>query len=118
MRINITARHFKLNDDLKVYTENEVQQLTKYFDNIIDLDVILEWQKFHRTAELKTSVFGTMLTAQYQADEMHKAIHGAVDKMERQLIKYKEKLRNFDHEKTTPQPVEAGEDEMEDFLEE
>lgn len=117
MRINITARHFKLKDDLRTYTENEVQQLTKYFDNIIDLDVILEWQKFHRTAELKTNVFGNMLTAHAEADEMHKAINSAVEKMERQLIKYKEKLRKFDHEKPVPQPVEAGDDDMEDYLE-
>jgi putative sigma-54 modulation protein len=105
MRINITARHFKLSDELRDFTEKELHRLKKYYDQIIDAEVILEWQKIHRTAEIKMSVYGTMLTAQAQAEEMHKAVNSAIDKMERQLIKYKDKLRNFDHEKTAGETI-------------
>lgn len=114
MRINITARHFKLKDELKQFTEKEIQRLQKYYDQIIDAEVVLEWQKIHRRAEIKMTVYGTVLTAQYRADEMHKAINGAIEKMERQLKKYKEKLQGFDHEKVTgemtPSLVESEED--------
>jgi len=99
MRINITARHFKMRDELRTYTEKEIQRLQKYYDQVIDADVILEWQKIHRIAEIKMSVYGTVLTAQAQADEMHKAINNAIEKLERQLKKYKDKLRDFNHEK-------------------
>lgn len=101
MRINITARHFKLKEELRTFTEKEIQRLQKYYDQIIDADVVLEWQKINRTAEIKMSVYGTVLTAQAQADEMHKAIGSAINKMERQLKKYKAKLRDFEHEKVT-----------------
>ena len=90
-----------MRDELRTYTEKEIQRLQKYYDQIIDADVILEWQKIHRTAEIKMSVYGTILTAQGKADEMHKAINHAIEKLERQLIKYKDKLRDFSHEKTT-----------------
>ncbi len=116
MRTQITARHFKLTDEVKSYAEQEVQSLSKYFDNIIDVDVILEWQKFYRMAEIKMNVHGTILTAQEQADEIHKAINGAIQKMERQLVKYKDKLRGFDHEKldTQPEEIVAEESEIEE----
>ncbi|NQT25798.1 ribosome-associated translation inhibitor RaiA [candidate division KSB1 bacterium] len=117
MRINITARHFKLSDDLRTFTEKEIQRLKKYFDQIIDVDVILEWQKIHRSAEIKVSVYGNLLTAQAQADEMHKAIINAIEKLERQLIKYKGKLRDFDHEKPGEIPAPVTEED-EPYLEE
>ena len=118
MRINITARHFKLRDELRTFTEKEIQRLQKYYDQIIDADVILEWQKIHRTAEIKMSVYGTVLTAQAQADEMHKAISHAIEKLERQLIKYKDKLRDFDHEKSAGEIATPVTEENEAYSEE
>ena len=99
MRLNITARHFKMSESLKIYTEKEVQRLKKYFDGIIDIEVILDWEKNHRIVEINISVYGTLLTAQEQSNDMKRAINGAIDKLERQLLKYKERLRKFDHEK-------------------
>jgi len=106
MRTTITARHFKLTDEIKSFTEKEAQRLTKYFDGIMDVEVILEWQKFYRRAEIKMNVYGTLLTSKGRSDEIHKAIVGAVEKMERQLVKYKDKLRGFDHEKPEISSVE------------
>jgi putative sigma-54 modulation protein len=99
MRLNITARRFKLSEDLKEFTQTEAYRLKKYYDGIIDVEVILGWEKKTRTAEIKTSVFGTVLTAKEQAEDMKLAVRQAVDKLERQLIKYKDKLRGFDREK-------------------
>jgi putative sigma-54 modulation protein len=99
MRLNITARHFKLSESLKHYVENEVRRLKKYYDGIIDIEVILEWEKSHRMVEIKTLVYGTVLTAQDQSEDMKKAINSTVDKLERQILKYKERLKGFEHEK-------------------
>ena len=99
MRINITARHFKLNDDLREYVENEVVRFKKYYEPIIDVDVILGWEKQDRIAEINSTVYGTVLTAHERSGDMRKSIDRAVDKLERQLKKYKERLRSFEHEK-------------------
>ena len=99
MRLNITARHFKLSESLRTFTEEEVQRLKKYYDGIIDIEVILGWEKIHRTAEINISVHGTLLTAQERSDDLKRAINSAVDKLERQLLKYKERLRKVEHEK-------------------
>jgi len=99
MRFNITARRFKLSEELKEYTQIEASRLKKYYDGIIDTEVILGWEKKTRSAEIKIAVFGTLLTAKEGSDDMKLAIRQAVDKLERQLIKYKDKLRGFDREK-------------------
>lgn len=99
MRLNITARHFKLSESLRSYTEKEIQRLNKYYDGIIDVEVVLDWEKNNRIVEINISVHGTLLTAQERSDDMKKAINVAVDKCERQLLKYKERLRGFEHEK-------------------
>jgi putative sigma-54 modulation protein len=100
MRFNITARHFKLSDELKAFTQEEASRLAKYYDGILDIEVILGWEKKNRTAEIKIAVYGTVLTATESSEDMQASVRAAVDKMERQLIKYKDKLRGFEHEKT------------------
>lgn len=119
MRVNITAHRFKLTDDLRAFTEEEVAHFSKYYDGIIDVDVILSWEKFHRMAEMKISVQGTLLSAQERSDDMHKSVKLCADKLERQLIKYKSRMRDFDHDKimgeTVPQTDEGDEY---DYLEE
>ena len=99
MRIAVTARRFKLSEDLKQYAENEVVRLTKYYEPIIDVDVILSWEKQDRIAEVNTSVNGTVLSAHERSEDMRKSIDGAVGKLERQLKKYKERHRGFEHQK-------------------
>jgi putative sigma-54 modulation protein len=105
MRLNITARHFKLTESLKNYIENEVKRLKKYYDGIIDIHVILNWEKSDRIVEINISVYGTILTARERSDDMKKAVNKTVDKLERQLMKYKERLRGFEHEKPMDESV-------------
>jgi putative sigma-54 modulation protein len=99
MRINITSRRFRLSDDLKDYTEKTVRRLKKYYEPIIDVDIVLGWEKKDRMAEINISVYGTILSAHERSEDMRKSIDRAVDKLERQLKKYKDRRRGFEHEK-------------------
>jgi putative sigma-54 modulation protein len=110
MRITITARKFKLQESLKNFTQREVMRLEKYYNGIMDTEVILSWEKFYRMAEIKMHVFGTMLTTQERADDMRKAIKLSIEKMERQLVKYKDKMHHFDHEKPVPESISESEE--------
>jgi len=110
MRITITARHFKLPENIKNYAQREVMRLEKYYDGIIDTEVVLSWEKFYRMAEIKMRVFGTTLTSQEREEDMKKAIKQSIEKMERQLLKYKNKLHDFNHEKGVPKSVPETED--------
>jgi len=114
MRINITARRFKLSDELKDYAENEVMRLKKYYDEIIDTEVILAWEKNDRLAEINVGLNGTKLSAHDRSEDLHKSITLAVDKLERQIQKYKGRRHGFDHESLASMaPVsEATDDEL------
>ena len=107
MRINITARRFKLKEPLRQFTEEEVLRLKKYYDAIVDVEVILNWEKHDRITEIKMLVYGTLLTAEARSEDMKKSIYEAVEKMERQLLKYKDRLRGFDHQRAVGQRFSA-----------
>ena len=107
MQIKITARKFNLKDELREFVEKETSHFTKYFDGIIEADVILSWEKFYRLAEIKLTVQGTVLNAKERSEDIKKAVHLCVDKLERQLIKYKEKLHEFEHQKASSEIVNA-----------
>ena len=91
MRINFTARHYKPSERLKEYAQNEVKRLEKYYDGIIDCDIILDYQKDIQIAEIIVSVYGSKLTVKEKTDDIYKSIDFAVTKLERKLKKYKQK---------------------------
>ncbi len=103
MRINITARRFRLSEKIKKHTENEISRLKKYFDGILEADVILSWEKKDRIAEINIQVYGTVLSAHERSENMIKSIDLAVEKMERQIKKYKSRLKEHKHEKAGAQ---------------
>ena len=109
MRVNITARHYKALDKLKEYAENSVQKLTKYFDGIIECEIILDYEKTIQVVEIVMKVHKQKLFSREKSKDIYKCIDLAVDKIERQLKKYKEKLKNHSHTKVgsfgEPSPV-------------
>ena len=94
MRINLSARHFKASKNLKDFTQDEVMRLKKYYDGIIDCEVVLDKQKENRSCELAVKVYGSTLVASETTDDHYKSIVRAVDKVEQQLRRYKDKLKN------------------------
>lgn len=105
MRIQFTARHFKASDRLRTYAEMEVQRLKRYFDGIIDCEIILDREKLLHIAEVNVNVYNTRLTAIEKSDEIHKSIDLAVAKLERRLKRYKQKLRTRDRVGLADVPV-------------
>lgn len=99
MNLTITARRFKLKDDLKTYVEEKVKKLGRFYDNILDVEVVLGWEKISRYTELRISVNNKQIVVKEVSDEMRKSFDLALDRAERQLKKYKEKLRTPTKEK-------------------
>ncbi|UCF64338.1 MAG: ribosome-associated translation inhibitor RaiA [bacterium] len=93
MNLTITARHFKLQDDLKAYVEEKVRKLDRYYENILDIDVVLGWEKLNRYTELRINVFSKQIVIKETSDEIRKSFDVAMDRAERQLKRYKEKLK-------------------------
>lgn len=99
MRITFTARHFKPSQRLKAHAEEQVTKLKRYYEGILDIEIILDYVKQEQVAELVAKVYGTRLAVVEKSGDMYKSIDLAVEKMERQLKRYKEKLHEFDKER-------------------
>ncbi|MDZ7315089.1 MAG: ribosome-associated translation inhibitor RaiA [candidate division KSB1 bacterium] len=99
MTVTFTARHFKTSDRLKEFATQEVRRLKKYYDDILEVDIVLDYVKLEQVAEISIKVYGQRLTVVEKSEDMYKSITLAVDKLERKLLKYKEKLRHFDKER-------------------
>ena len=97
MKIEITARNFKLGNRLKIYIENEINSLEKHYDRILDCQVILEKVKNDSIAELILRVYGKVLVTKDTSEDMFKSVDGAAEKLRRRLKKYKQKLKDFGH---------------------
>lgn len=98
MNVQFTARHFKAHDGLKNYALQQVSTLRKYYDGIVNGNVTLRFEKSKdsvKIAEINLAVYGTQLVAIEKSENFYKSIDHAVEKLERQLLKYKGKRRGL-----------------------
>ncbi len=101
MQTRITARHYQLNNGIKEFAQERISTLLKFFENIIDAHIILDQIRHNQIAELTVKVYGTKLMSKGKSTDMRASIDQAVEKMEKQLKKYKTRLKQKDPEKIT-----------------
>jgi putative sigma-54 modulation protein len=96
MQVQFTARKFKAHQTLREHATEAVSRLPKIYDGIVRGDVVLGFDRSSNSvkwAEVTLHVQGTVLTAKEQSDDFVKSIDQAVGKIERQLSKYKSRVR-------------------------
>jgi putative sigma-54 modulation protein len=94
MNISITSRKFKARETLKDFINSEVVSLERFYDDILNADVILSYQNTRdsiKNAEIILKIPGMILKAEDNSDDYKKSISGAVEKLSRQLSKIKTK---------------------------
>ncbi len=94
MQINITGHHLNLTTPLKDYVEKKFERLTRHFDHVINIHVVLTVEKLIHRAEASLQVSGNKLFADASDEGMYAAVDSLVDKLDRQIVKHKEKLKD------------------------
>jgi putative sigma-54 modulation protein len=102
MKIIIKAHHVTITDSLKTYANKKIERLDKFFDHIQSISVgldVLGSSNENQTQEAAATILasGTIIRAKECSKDMYASIDVLVDKLEKQLIKHKEKVR--DHKK-------------------
>ncbi|CAH9063295.1 Ribosome hibernation promoting factor [Pseudoalteromonas holothuriae] len=92
MQLNLTGRHVEITDALRDYVNNKFAKLERHFDHINNVHVILDVEKLVQKAEATLHVNGGELFASTEHQDMYAAIDGLINKLDRQVIKHKEKL--------------------------
>jgi len=94
VNINITSRKFKAKDSLKELINAEVNALEKYYDGILDVDIVLSYiheKDSIKTAEFIVKVPGKTITVSEESDDFSKSVNVGLDKLKRLLKKEKQK---------------------------
>ncbi len=94
MQINITGQNLKITESLKEYIEKKFEKLTRHFDHVINIHVVLAVEKLEHNAEASLQVSGNKIFANASNEGMYAAIDKLVDKLDRQIVKHKEKLKD------------------------
>ncbi|MCY4642152.1 MAG: ribosome-associated translation inhibitor RaiA [Gammaproteobacteria bacterium] len=94
MQIDITGHHLKVTTALRNYVEKKFKRLTKHFDNVINIHVVLTVEKLTHKAEASLHVRGNRIFANSNNEGMYAAVDSLVDKLDRQIVKHKEKLKD------------------------
>jgi len=94
MQIDITGHHVEVTPLLNKYIKEKVTRLKRHFDQVLNIHIILEVQKHNHMAEASINVSGNHIFAEATGHDMYAAIDFLADKLDRQILKHKEKLRN------------------------
>jgi putative sigma-54 modulation protein len=94
IKVSVTFRHTQPTAALKLYVEQKIHRIGKYFSHPLDARVILAVEsKECQVAEVELHTHGTMILGKEQHQDMYAAIDLAIDKIERQIKKQKAKTK-------------------------
>ncbi|KOR32040.1 ribosome hibernation promoting factor HPF [Achromatium sp. WMS3] len=95
MQISVTGHHIEITNALKDYVNTKFKRLERHFDQLIDIHVVLGVEKLRQKAEASIQLNGAKVFADVSHDDMYAAIDGLIDKLDRQVIKHKEKKNDY-----------------------
>jgi len=94
MDIIVTFRHTEPTESLRTYAEEKVSKIKKYLDFPLEAHIVLTVEKFRHMADVTLSLNGTMIKGVEETGDMYSAIDQVMDKIEKQVKKYRDKIRN------------------------
>ncbi len=92
MQLSVTGHHVEVSPPLREYVFNKIEKIERHFDHVSDVHCILTVEKLRHKAEATVGVNGSTIYADATEEDMYAAIDGLVDKLDRQIRKYKEKM--------------------------
>jgi len=94
MNLNVTGHHVEVTDSMRNYVVEKLQRLQRHSENLFDIHVILSVEKDRQTAEATVQLAGAKIHADTTEPDMYAAIDLMMDKLDRQLLRHKEKTKN------------------------
>ena len=95
MNLNLTGHHVEITPAMRDYVTSKLSKITRHFDHVIDVTVILSVEKLKQKAEANVHVRGKDIFVETDGADMYASIDSLVDKMDRQILKHKEKNASY-----------------------
>ena len=94
MQLNLSGQHIDITDSLRDHVNKKFEKLTRHFDHMTNVHVVLSVEKLRQKAEATEHASGADLFASDEQENMYSAIENLVAKLDRQIIKHKDKITN------------------------
>lgn len=98
MNLHVTGHHLPVTPAIRDYLESKLQRVRNHFDHVIDVNVILTVEKLQQKVEATVHVRGRDIFCESTAEDMYAAIDTLVDRLDRAVLKHKEKSLSQRHD--------------------
>ena len=91
MNLNLTGNHVEITPAMRDYVLSKTEKIMRYFDYVVDVNVTLSVEKLKQKAEATIHMRGRDIFVEADSSDMYASIDSMADKLDRQILKYKEK---------------------------
>jgi len=91
MQLSLSGHHVEVTPSMRAYVEKKLERISRHFDHVIDVHCILTVEKLRQKAEATLHVRGNSVHAEATEENMYTAIDLLADKLDRSVLKHKEK---------------------------
>ena len=92
MNLNLTGRHVEITPAIRDYVISKLERINRHFDHVIDVNVIMTVEKLDQKIEANVHLSGKDIHVRANDGDMYAAIDGLIDKLDRQVLKHKERF--------------------------
>ena len=94
MNLNLTGQHLEITPAIRAYVVTKLERVNRHFDHVIDVSVVMIVDKLRQKVEANVHVRGKDIHAEAVDADMYAAIDALADKLDRQVLKHKELLKD------------------------
>ena len=98
MNLSLTGHHLDITPAIRDYVMAKLERVTRHFDDVIDVNVVMSVEKLRHKVEVNLHARGKDIHVEAIEPDMYAAIDALADKLDRQVLKHKEKRESHRHE--------------------
>lgn len=113
MNLTISGHHLEVTPALREYVLNKLERITRHFDQVVDVSVLLRVENMkekdrRQKAEVTLHVKGRDIFVEQEHEDLYAAIDQLMDKLDRQVVRHKDKVQDHHHESAKRMDVSAA----------
>ena len=98
MNLTVSGHHVAVTPAIRTYVESKLAKVTRHFDHVIDVSVILSVEKLQQKAEVTVHVPGKDIHVESNDTDLYAAVDALIDKLDRSILKYKASVQAHPHD--------------------
>lgn len=98
MNLTVSGHHLAVTPAMRDYVSGKLSKITRHFDHVIDVNVILSVEKLQQKAEVTVHVPGKDIHVESNDTDLYAAVDALIDKLDRSILKYKASVQAHPHD--------------------